>query len=45
MVKIQSNIPDGPLAEKWSSYKSKQNLEPDWPVGLQQHPWLKWDLR
>ena len=26
MVKIQSKIPDGPLAEKWSSYKSKQNL-------------------
>lgn len=26
MVKIQSNIPDGPLAEKWSSFKSNQNL-------------------
>jgi len=26
MAKIQSKIPDGPLAEKWSSYKSNQNL-------------------
>ena len=26
MVKIHSNIPEGPLAEKWSSFKSKQNL-------------------
>ena len=26
MDKLHSNIPDGPLAEKWSSYKSNQNL-------------------
>jgi succinate dehydrogenase flavoprotein subunit len=26
MVKLQSRIPEGPLAEKWSNYKSKQNL-------------------
>jgi succinate dehydrogenase / fumarate reductase flavoprotein subunit len=26
MVKIQSRIPEGPLAEKWSSFKSNQNL-------------------
>ncbi len=26
MVKIQSRIPEGPLAEKWSSYISNQNL-------------------
>ncbi|MFO7671525.1 MAG: fumarate reductase/succinate dehydrogenase flavoprotein subunit [Bacteroidales bacterium] len=26
MVKIQSNIPEGPLAEKWSRFKSNQNL-------------------
>ena len=26
MVKLQSRIPDGPLAEKWSNYKSNQNL-------------------
>ena len=26
MVKIQSKIPDGPLPEKWSIYKSSQNL-------------------
>jgi succinate dehydrogenase / fumarate reductase flavoprotein subunit len=26
MAKIQSKIPDGPLAEKWSTYKSNQNL-------------------
>jgi succinate dehydrogenase / fumarate reductase flavoprotein subunit len=26
MVKIQSNIPEGPIAEKWSSFKSNQNL-------------------
>jgi succinate dehydrogenase / fumarate reductase flavoprotein subunit len=26
MVKIQSRIPEGPLADKWSSYKSNQNL-------------------
>jgi succinate dehydrogenase / fumarate reductase flavoprotein subunit len=26
MVKIQSNVPEGPLAEKWSSFKSNQNL-------------------
>ncbi len=26
MVKIQSRIPEGPLAEKWSNYKSNQNL-------------------
>ncbi len=26
MVKLQSNIPEGPLAEKWSNYKSNQNL-------------------
>lgn len=26
MVKIQSRIPDGPLAEKWSNYKANQNL-------------------
>jgi succinate dehydrogenase / fumarate reductase flavoprotein subunit len=26
MVKIQSKIPDGPLAEKWSFFKSNQNL-------------------
>ncbi|MEN8202201.1 MAG: fumarate reductase/succinate dehydrogenase flavoprotein subunit [Bacteroidota bacterium] len=26
MAKIQSKIPDGPLAEKWSAYKSNQNL-------------------
>jgi len=26
MVKIQSRIPEGPLAEKWSTYKSNQNL-------------------
>jgi len=26
MVKLQSKIPEGPLAEKWSSYKSNQNL-------------------
>jgi len=26
MVKLQSKIPEGPLAEKWSNYKSNQNL-------------------
>ncbi|TFH28038.1 MAG: fumarate reductase/succinate dehydrogenase flavoprotein subunit [Bacteroidia bacterium] len=26
MVKLNSRIPDGPLAEKWSNYKSNQNL-------------------
>jgi succinate dehydrogenase / fumarate reductase flavoprotein subunit len=26
MVKLQSRIPEGPLAEKWSNYKSNQNL-------------------
>ena len=26
MVKIQSKIPEGPLSEKWSSFKSHQNL-------------------
>ncbi len=26
MVKLQSKIPEGPLAEKWSNYKSHQNL-------------------
>ncbi len=26
MAKLQSNIPDGPLAEKWSLYKSSQDL-------------------
>jgi succinate dehydrogenase / fumarate reductase flavoprotein subunit len=26
MVKIQSKIPEGPLAEKWSSFKSSQDL-------------------
>ena len=26
MVKLQSNIPEGPLAEKWSFFKSNQNL-------------------
>ncbi len=26
MVKLQSRTPEGPLAEKWSNYKSKQNL-------------------
>jgi succinate dehydrogenase / fumarate reductase flavoprotein subunit len=26
MVKIDSKIPDGPLAEKWSSYRSTQDL-------------------
>ena len=26
MVKIHSNIPEGPLTEKWSSFKSNQNL-------------------
>jgi len=26
MVKLQSRIPDGPLAEKWSNYKSNQDL-------------------
>ena len=26
MVKLQSSIPEGPLAEKWSNYKSNQNL-------------------
>jgi succinate dehydrogenase / fumarate reductase flavoprotein subunit len=26
MVKIESRIPEGPLAEKWSSFKSNQNL-------------------
>ena len=26
MVKIQSKIPDGSISEKWSSYKSTQNL-------------------
>ncbi len=26
MVKLNSRIPEGPLAEKWSNYKSKQNL-------------------
>ena len=26
MVKIHSNIPDGPLADKWSTFKSNQNL-------------------
>ena len=26
MVKLQSKIPDGPLPEKWSIYKSSQNL-------------------
>ena len=26
MVKIDSKVPDGPLAEKWSSFRSTQNL-------------------
>ncbi len=26
MVKLHSRIPEGPIAEKWSSYKSNQNL-------------------
>ena len=26
MVKLQSRTPEGPLAEKWSNYKSNQNL-------------------
>lgn len=26
MVKLQSRIPEGPLTEKWSNYKSNQNL-------------------
>ena len=26
MAKLQSRTPDGPLADKWSSYKSSQNL-------------------
>jgi succinate dehydrogenase / fumarate reductase flavoprotein subunit len=26
MTKLQSRVPDGPLADKWSSYKSNQNL-------------------
>jgi succinate dehydrogenase / fumarate reductase flavoprotein subunit len=26
MVKLNSRIPEGPLAEKWSNYKSSQNL-------------------
>ena len=26
MVKLHSRIPEGPLAEKWSNYKSNQNL-------------------
>ena len=26
MVKIKSNIPEGPISEKWSRYKSSQNL-------------------
>ncbi len=26
MVKLQSKIPEGPIAEKWSHYKSNQNL-------------------
>ena len=26
MAKLQSRTPDGPLADKWSSYKSNQNL-------------------
>ena len=26
MVKILSSVPEGPLAEKWSNYKSNQNL-------------------
>jgi len=26
MVKLNSGIPEGPLAEKWSNYKSNQNL-------------------
>ncbi len=26
MVKLQSKIPEGPLSEKWSNYKSNQNL-------------------
>jgi len=26
MVKLNSRIPEGPLAEKWSNYKSNQNL-------------------
>ena len=26
MVKIQSRIPEGPIAEKWSNFKSTQNL-------------------
>ena len=26
MVKLQSRIPEGPLAEKWSNYKSNQNM-------------------
>ena len=26
MVKLESRIPEGPLAEKWSNYKSNQNL-------------------
>ena len=26
MVKLQSRIPEGPLADKWSNYKSNQNL-------------------
>ncbi len=27
MAKLQSRVPDGPLADKWSSYKSNQNLD------------------
>ena len=27
MVKLQSRTPEGPLAEKWSNYKSNQNLD------------------
>ena len=26
MVKLNSSVPEGPLAEKWSNYKSNQNL-------------------
>ena len=26
MAKLQSRVPDGPLADKWSNYKSNQNL-------------------
>ena len=26
MIKLDSKIPDGPLAEKWANYRSKQNL-------------------